>query len=399
MAKTRGKGEGSIYRREDGYWCASVELPRGLLGERRRKVIVRKTKPEVVTEMRNVQRELSERGNILTSAMTVGQWMDYWLEKIHAPKVRPKTLQAAKANAAHVKRLIGRVRLDKLTPTHIRQMNDELLATPKDPELRKKGAVIPDDAEMLGATYARSIFTTLQTALKAAVMDGKIKDNPAERVEPPRRARNEGKALTLEQAIQLLLHVSTDPNGALWAAYLLTGARRGEVIGLEKSRVTDSLDLSWQLQRISNMDTAPRDFESRHLVNTLYLTRPKSAAGNRVIPLVEPLYTILHRHIEVHPRGELVFTRDDGLPYSPDDITKAWTKLLDRAGLPTDVNLHGARHTTIDLLYEAGVPEEAITLIVGHSNRAMSRSYRTTENRNRLRAAMTKLSALLSLEA
>jgi hypothetical protein len=39
--------------------------------------------------------------------------------------------------------------------------------------------------------------------------------------------------------------------GSRIAAALFTGARQGELIGLELDRVTDELDLSWQLKRFS----------------------------------------------------------------------------------------------------------------------------------------------------
>jgi integrase len=63
--------------------------------------------------------------------------------------------------------------------------------------------------------------------------------------------------------------------------------------------------------------------------------------------------------------------------------------------LPTDVVLHGARHTTVDLLYAAKVPEDLITQVVGHSTRTMTRLYKTRLDIVRATEGMQALSNLL----
>ena len=53
----RGKGEGSVYKRGDGLWCASIELPPGLDGKRRRKVVCRSSRHEVLDALKKIQAE------------------------------------------------------------------------------------------------------------------------------------------------------------------------------------------------------------------------------------------------------------------------------------------------------------------------------------------------------
>jgi integrase len=216
-------------------------------------------------------------------------------------------------------------------------------------------------------------------------------------VDPPRKAKVAQNALTADQAIRLLRHIATRADGALWATYLLTGARRGEILGLEVDRVTDALDLSWQLLRLPDISTAPADYEYRHLQGTLYLTRPKTKSGARIVPLVEPLRSILALHMQGVTDG-LVFTRG-GLPWDPDRATKEWAKLLAEAGLPNDVVLHGARHTAVDLLDAAGVDWDTIKDIVGHSTRQMSQAYRSKPDMKRLTGALEQVAVMLTAKA
>ena len=54
--RRRGHGEGSVYKREDGVWCASVDL--GVVnGKRKRKMVYGKTRKEVAEKLKVVQRD------------------------------------------------------------------------------------------------------------------------------------------------------------------------------------------------------------------------------------------------------------------------------------------------------------------------------------------------------
>lgn len=389
----QAKGTGSIYKNTKGLWEVRVELPRGLDGKRRRKVVRRKSRSEAVALLRELNKELAKTGDLATSSVTLEAWSEHWLKK-RAEKLAPNTMSGYRtAFQEYINPLLGKKRLDKITPTDVKHLHELILETPKDKALRGFSDP-PEGTEMLSSTYSLLIHNTLAGALKMAVREGKISVNACELVDRPTKRHTEEKALTLDQAVALLMHLAEHPDGALWATYLLTGARRGEVIGLEVERVTHILDLSWQTQRIKDITSVPADYEYRHMEGNLYLVRPKSKAGWRTPPLVEPLATILRRYIGDRTDG-LVFLRD-GRPWDPADASKEWKKVLRSAGLPDDVKLHGTRHTVVDLLAEAEVPEPLIMEIVGHSSRAANRAYRSRGNQKILRAALEKMSAMLS---
>jgi integrase len=242
----------------------------------------------------------------------------------------------------------------------------------------------------------------MSSAFEAAVREGRMSRNPCKQMAAPRKNVAKLEALNVEEAMRLLRHVESDEQyGARWAMALLTGARRGELLGLEWDRVTDVIDLSWQLQRLSlgqlGEPVVPNDYEFRHLYGGLYLTRPKSRAGWRVIPLVEPLKTILETHRRLNPPGKygLVFTRS-GRPVDPDYDSKLWIKELEASGIQKKVRLHDLRHSAVDLLYSAGVPEQVIIQLVGHSTVSMTRAY-ASRDVARLRQAMEMFGAQFML--
>nr|WP_278101181.1 tyrosine-type recombinase/integrase [Microbacterium proteolyticum] len=411
----RGKGEGSLaFDEAKGLWVGRLELPPRENNpdgtpKRRRRVIRSKDKAKVIREMNAFRKQLEERGDLPTASQTTASWLNYWLREIAPHERRPKTMVSYRSVVAtHVIPVIGRTRLDKLTPTDIRRVTAKM------------------QADGASSTSQRNVFSVLSAALRQAEREGRIGRNPCELMDAPRKAVARLDVLTVDEARRLVNALDGTVEGALWATFILTGARRGEVLGFEWDSIhfdgSPRIELSWQLQRLGwshgcessrtgyscgfirghacpdRWLDVPADYEYRHLSNGLYLTRPKSKAGWRVIPLVEPLYSLLQWVLANTPGNEwgLVFTNPDGSPIDPDKASKAWPAALKQAGISKPrVRLHDARHTTVDLLYAANVPEDVIQRIVGHSSRAMSRSYASGADDARARDGMTRVSGLL----
>lgn len=416
----RKQGEGAFFRVPADrtlplkYWQATIELP-STDGSRRRKVLRSKDQRELAKKMEQAKKDLLIRGDLHTGDWTVRQWFTYWYNEVVVKTSRPKTAAGYKSVIFnHIIPTIGTVKLEKLTAMHIRKVTDKMIA------------------EGAASTYALNAHRIMSRSLEIALREGRVGRNVAKLMDAPRKTRKEQQAFEVEEAIQVLAHVSHDPvMGARWATGLLTGARRGEVIGLERDRIGENIDLSWQLQRIiwahgcgqpnGKWDNGadkypcgvkrgtdcpdrrldiPADYEYRHVEGGLYLTRPKSNSGWRVLPSFEPLRSILELHVASRPDNPwgLVFTREDNRPIDPDQDTKRWRTVLAETGIQKDVVLHGLRHTAADLLYEAGVPEDLIPLILGHSDRITSRSYQTRSKAQRARVleALEQMAALVS---
>ncbi|WP_132435990.1 MULTISPECIES: site-specific integrase [unclassified Rathayibacter] len=399
------------FARTSGLWSATVDLPK-VDGKRRRKTV--RSKDEAVA--REALRVMSEQvaadrlARKLAAAReavaakdlpwTVSTWSAHWLELIASRRIKPMTYTAYEsAIRLHVNPVIGSVPLTAVGPAHLRQVETTMLA---------RG---------LSSSSALHTHRVLAVCFGDAVREEMLERNPAERMRPPLKAPASLSALSTSDAVRVFHELSSRPDGALWATSLLTGARRGEVLGLELSRVGEVLELSWQLQRFPwvhgcsgdpcsagrratdcpgrHIDL-PASFERRHVYGSLYLTRPKSVAGVRFVPLVEPLRAILLTHIRRNPipRNGLVFVNAVGNPIDPDWMSNRWKTLRKELGITSAVRLHDLRHAAVDMLYEAGVPEDAIVEMLGHSNNRMTRSYKSGPSMTRLRTAMEQVSAL-----
>lgn len=418
MAQNKlAKGEGSVYfRASDQRWCGTLTLP-SPDGKRRRKTVTGSSEKDALQKLAKMRGELAKQGDLPTDNQTFASWLNVWFTTIAIKKIRPKTVASYRTLLQqHIIPTIGKVPLVKLTPAHIRSVEEEITSTLKNPKKPELG--------FLKSTTAMQAHRIMAVALKYAEREGRVTRNVANLTDAPRRSKKSLVILTAEDGVKVLRTVAGDAANGIepdrlasrWAAALLTGARQGELLGLELDRVTDDLDLSWQLQRVAwehgcktpcgrkrgaecpdRKITSPADWEHRHLTGGLYLSRPKSEAGTRIVPLVDPLRSILQVRIaeaatEPNPHG-LLWTAANGKPIDPSRDNKEWHSVLSRAGVP-DARLHDARHTTASLLRKAGVPIELITKILGHSTYAMSREYIDVD-REQLSDAMSRMSALM----
>src|SRR6266852_2129386 len=118
----RGRGEGSIYRRKDGRFVAS--LPVDGPG-RARKYFYGQTRTEVREKLKQAQIE-QKQGKLATGPQqTVQQFLDNWLENVHRAHIRINTYRIYRQLLdRHVFPTLGHLRLQKLSVQQV----DELYA-------------------------------------------------------------------------------------------------------------------------------------------------------------------------------------------------------------------------------------------------------------------------------
>src|SRR5215211_4600832 len=86
MAKKRGNGEGSITRRKNGGWMAQYTLYTA--EGRKRKTLYGKTRQEVAAKLAGALSDREGGLNLSAGSLTVGEWMDRWLEDCLAPLMK-----------------------------------------------------------------------------------------------------------------------------------------------------------------------------------------------------------------------------------------------------------------------------------------------------------------------
>jgi integrase len=281
--------------------------------------------------------------------LTVAEYLAQWLGSKRS--LRPTT---RRNYAGHLDRYIipglGGVALRDLRPHHIDLLYDDMLSG-------KLGSATP--------ATVHHVHRTLRSALTAAVKRRIIAWSPAEHVELPKRARTKTAVWSPEDVVRFLEASRNHRYGPLYRLILFTGLRRGEALGLHWRHV---------------------DLERRHLVVEMQvidagqgpeLGEPKTRSGRRIVPIDQSTVDLLTAVRAAQqqqclswgqpwdPFG-LVFARPDGSMLRPDNVTAAFVRSTQRAGVPR-IRLHDLRHTHASLALAAGVEMKVVSDRLGHS--------------------------------
>lgn len=358
-------------------WRVPVELP-PKDGKRQRKWITGRTRAEVEAKRDAILRDARPQ-DLTSKSITVTEWSTRWLQQVES-RVSPKTHSGYRAHVTHhINPAIGTTPIDKLAKKHVDDLRNHY---------RDTGC---------SGTTARNGHRCLSVMLRDAVREGLTHRNVADTQHSaaPRSDTRERQMPTAEEAHRLLEAINASPFRPRWLVSLLTGARRGEAIGLEWDRVdleAKTLDISWQLQQItprhgcetpcgytrashctSPVTPMPDGMDARHVDGALWLVRPKWGS-RRVVPMAQPLHEAMLDYAEGADRSGLVWRSPTGGIHRPSKDAEAWRAVREAAELP-DLHLHDLRHMLGTLLLEAGTDPRVTMAIMGHSTAAMSRHY------------------------
>jgi integrase len=345
VPRSRSQHAGSIYRRADGYWVASVSI--GSYAARRRKVGYGRTRQEAQQALADALREQQHGVLIPGRSQTVGEFLTRWLEDTVRPGVRPLTFKSySEITHQHLIPGIGRIRLTGLTPQHVQALVNE----------KARDGLSPRTVH-----YLRAV---LRNALNKALRWSLVLRNVAELVDVPRIPRTERPTLDVNQARRFLA-VTRDHNlEALYTVALALGLRQGEALGLKWEDIdftARTLTVRRALQRIDGK---------------LTFVEPKSVTSRRTVPLPSIAIDALGRHRGRQVEGRyrsgppwrgLVFTSSVGTPLSARNIIRSFKGLLRAARLPRDIRFHDLRHSCASLLLAQGVSPRTIMETLGHS--------------------------------
>lgn len=356
MARRRGNGEGSIYQRTttDGRWCGSITLGYDGNGKRIRKVVTAKTRAEVVTKLRAMQRQVDDGLPIPDASLTVAQLLDRWYTDVLRHQVSTVASRNYKRVADyHIVPTLGKKMLSNLTTSDV----DRLLSLKVD--------------SGLAASTVRRIRSVLAQAIDQGIRWGSVNRNVATLARAPRAPRTEGRTLTPVEARKFLQKLSGHRNEALYALMLSVGLRRGEALGLKWADLDESsgvLLVKRQLRRDEDGGLVTAD--------------TKTARSRRAVNLPAPMLAMLRKHrarqaSERLSLGEawvdsgFMFTTSVGTPIDPRNLLREFKGICLAAGLG-DWHLHELRHSAASLMLAMGVPLQVVSEVLGHASIRMT---------------------------
>lgn len=381
----RGNGQGSIRQLPSKKWRYEIMLEgRRFSGTTASKTAAQQELAKLIAD--------TQRGGIADpSTVTVGDYLDTWLESKRSSRSETSHNIQAKLLKSYIRPAIGDKRLQKFAPAELRRFYGGLRS-------------LKDDTP-LGAASQRQIHQFLKQAFQDALRDEIITRNVCDIVQPspPRRelddSGEEVDAYTPQEAQAFIAAAEADQR-AWWAAFALaTGMRRGEICGLRW------VDIDWEKGTAVIRENIVED-AGKNRVST-----PKTAGSRRTVYLSAYALRLLQqqRQHQQHMATVLVagkmaghaterkrlwqdsgrvWTDSTGGTMHPGNLRRSMEHTYTTAGI-RHLRIHGLRDTYASLALMAGVPLEVVSRQLGHSDPGFTlRVYRTVFADERARWAL-----------
>ena len=233
---------------------------------------------------------------------------------------------------------------------------------------RDKLFSVDEVARTLSAKTIREYHRLIHTVLDQALKEGLVTVNVADRATPPKVEQRDVNYFQPEQVAAIREALEQEPIKwrALVHLLLITGARRGEILGLK----WDKVDFNSNQVYICNNILYSADIG-------IYEYTPKTERSKRYVSLPTETMQLLRQYKawqnaerlrlgEYYQDKGFVFAQDTGGPMHPDSVTTWLTIFSKRHGLP-HVNAHAFRHTMASMLYFNGVYSVSISKRLGHA--------------------------------
>ena len=272
-----------------------------------------------------------------------------------------------------------------------------------------------------------NINTVLHPSFQLAVRDDIIRKNPVDGVFAEIKKRKGGsrktrRALTVEQQRAFMNYVAESPLFYNWYplfVFLLgTGCRIGEAIGIR----WDDVDMEKRIININHSLTYyPRADDTYKC--EFRVSEPKTEAGVRNIPMMQPVYEVLRDEYErqneegfcvenVDGMTNFVFTNRFGMPHNPaainrvikrivdahnaEEVVKAKKEKREPVTIPKFSN-HIFRHTFASRFCENETNIKVIQEVMGHADVSTTMNIYAEVNENVTRASLENLAKNLDV--
>lgn len=370
-------GEGSVWQRKDGRWCAGAYLP-VVTGGRRRVVAYGKSRQEARAKLRELLDRAARNVPATPAALTIATYLAEWLAHIRQ-HVRPSTYAGYESNVRlHLVPRIGKRKLARLTVRDVRLMVDAMRSDGMNPR------------------SVQYVHATLRNALEHACREELVPRNVARLVliESPVPLKPR-EPLSAAEARKLLDATREHRLHALWTVLLILGLRRSEACGLRWEDVDFTARTLRVCRSVQRVDGRLREMAT------------KTRRSNRTVPLPPRcVFALAEHHGRLQERrGDgsgrpwtptgYVFGTHRGTALEPRNRTRMFGRLCDEHGIRR-VPLHGLRHTCVSLLLGLGIHPRVVMEIVGHSVIEMTMNVYGHVNLDTQRAALDHLDEQLS---
>lgn len=357
MARKRGNGEGTIYKRSDGRWSGQATVGRNTDGSPKRLTVYGKSRKEVADKIAEMLLDIKTGDYIEPNKTTLGEWLDIWMRDYKTISLKETTYDSYSMNIrVHIKPCIGYISLFELSVSHIQGLINTL---------HRQGK---------SSALIRKIKNILKGALDQAVANGMISRNVVGGVTLPKHTQKEIRWLSVEEERTFINATKGNRLEVAFKLALVTGLRLGELIGL----TWDCIDLNIGVITIKQtlIRVKSREDEGKNLYYISPTTKTKKSM--RRVPIPKSAIKMLKEHKktqnaekklagELYTDNNLVFCTALGNRLIPRNVERSFANIIRDAGIE-GASVHSLRHTYATRLFENGVAAKTVSELLGHTD-------------------------------
>ena len=393
----RAKGEGTLYQAKDKSWIYQYKVD----GQRKTKRFQKKADARAYIEAltaaspvpsAEVTGPARQQNAAISEVITLGAWMDRWLENYARPTIKHSTYCSYELYVrAHIKPQIGGLYMNTLRADDLQAFFNE---RGKNGNQARKGGLAPKTL-----TNMRNM---MHMAFGQAVKNHLLHENLIEGIRLPKAAKAEMRVLSREEQRRLMTAARLAPEPAAFGIIfdMFTGLRLGELCGLR----WENVDMESRSFLICETRNRLPNHDDSIAASTTVKTTPTTKTDNsrrRVFIMDEMFHDFeMYRSIQMsikeqdysyNPEG-YVFCQENGLPYEPRTYQDLFKRCVRQAGIP-DANFHALRHTFATTLVNGlkqadgsikSLSPRQVADLLGHSTSEITELYYVKKDTARL---------------
>lgn len=339
----------------------TIELGYDILGNRKRKTeILNGTKQEAIKREAELKSEFYHIGKTMKiSDLTFEELSEIFIEKYCIPNISRVTTFGYKKSLKRINPIIGKVKINKITPLILDNMYQQLR--------------IGKDGQELGYHSMYNLYKVVNVMFNQAIRWEIMDKNPNLKANKPKREHKEKRFYDINQVKKLLdvLDNESVKYKTLIQLALDSGARRSEICALRWSDI--------------NMETHMMSItKSLKVVEGVIDEKTtKTESSKREIMLSESTIKQLEEYREWQNAYKLInkqrwigtddriFTAIDGSYMFPGTCDHILRKIVKKYNLDP-ICFHELRHTCASLLINSGIDPKTVSKRLGHADTSIT---------------------------